>query len=106
MAPWTERFLALAIVLAGGAQVGPPGEVFVSDGARRAVLLEDGDFFSGPSSTGVAGIERDVGDPFTDRDGHFIWGDLQAERPKPLFARSELLLILGGLYEIDLDLVV
>lgn len=52
MAPWTERFLALAIVLAGGAQVGPPGEVFVSDGARRAVLLEDGDFFSGPSSTG------------------------------------------------------
>jgi len=52
VAPWTERFLALAIVLAGGAQVGPPGEVFVSDGARRVVLLEDGDFFSGPSSTG------------------------------------------------------
>ncbi len=52
MAPWTERFLALAIVLAGGAQVGAPGELFVSDGGRRAVLLEDGDFFSGPSSAG------------------------------------------------------
>ena len=52
MAPWTERFLALAIVLAGGAQVGAPGELFVSDGGRRALLLEDGDFFSGPSSAG------------------------------------------------------
>ena len=52
MASWTERFLALAIVLAGGTQVGAPGELFVSDGGRRAVLLEDGDFFSGPSSAG------------------------------------------------------
>lgn len=52
MASWTERFLVLAVVLAAGAQAGAPGELFVSDGGLRAVLLEDGDFFSSPSSDG------------------------------------------------------
>ena len=52
MALWTERFVALAVLLATGAQVGDPGEPFVSDEVRRAVLLEDGNFLSMPSSDG------------------------------------------------------
>ena len=53
MALWTERFVALAVFLAAGAQVGDPGELFVSGEVRHAVLLEDGNFFSMPSSDGA-----------------------------------------------------
>ena len=52
MALWTERFVALAVLLAAGAQAGDPGELFVSGELRHAVLLEDGNFFSMPSSDG------------------------------------------------------
>ncbi len=48
MALGTERFVALAVFLAAGAQVGDPGELFVSGEVRHAVLLEDGNFFSMP----------------------------------------------------------
>lgn len=52
MALWTERFVALAALLAAGAQAGDPGELFVFGELRHAVLLEDGNFFSMPSSDG------------------------------------------------------
>ena len=52
MALRTERFVALAVLLAAGAQAGDPGELFVSGELRHAVLLEDGNFFSMPSSDG------------------------------------------------------
>lgn len=73
MAPWTERFVA--VFLAAGIQVGAPGELFIPDEVRRAVLLEDGDFYSVASSDGEiiarfpAGTVLDYGGEATDDFG-------------------------------------
>ena len=61
MALWTERLLVLAVALASGAQVGAPGELHVSGEVRRAVLLEDSDFFSAPSSDGEIAAQFPAG---------------------------------------------
>jgi len=95
VALWTERFVVLAVLLATGAQVGDPGEPFVSDGVRRAVLLEDGNFLSMPSSDGEivahfpAGTVLDYAGEATD-DFERIW--FMVRHPQRAERRSDVYL--------------